>query len=184
MLVLHQTSDPSTDFLRVLYEGREGCTCLQGEDSRKKVESAFYHLKAGEPIMLLGHGTDAGLFRLERGKKGEQRDYRCYVGRSMAYCLRKHPVIGIWCHANLFAESFGLSGLFTGMVISQLDEARTYGVPTTEEELERENLLFASTLAKYLDAGIPFSEIPARMCAEIGDGPAVRKFNFNSLFAL
>ena len=45
----------------------------------------------------------------------------------MAYCLRRHPVIGIWCHANLFAERFRLHDLFSGMVISEMEEAHAYG---------------------------------------------------------
>ena len=158
MLVIHP-ADPTTDFLRVLYEGREGCRCLLGEESRNQVNGLLFHLPPGEPVMLLGHGSDAGLFR------GQSR----YVGRSMAFCLRRHPVIGIWCHANRFSEALGLSGLFSA---------------TTEKELERENLFFASALAGFLNAGLTYPEIVARMREAAGIGPAVRMFNFNSLYAI
>lgn len=177
MLIIHPTDD-STDFLRVLYEGRDGIRCLCGDESRKQLNRILFHLAPGEPIMMLGHGTDAGLFRLEEGA------YRCYIGRSMAYSIRKHPIIGIWCHANLFAEQFGLHGLFSGMIISDLQEAREYGVPATEEELHQENRLLAATLAGLLKAAVPYPEIPARMREAVGDGPAVRRFNYTSFYAL
>ena len=97
MLVIHP-SDRSTDFLRTLYEGREDVRLLSGKESRKELGSILFHLRPGERVMLLGHGTDAGLFRLE-----EDGEYRLYVGHSMAYALRKHPASGILCYAELFA---------------------------------------------------------------------------------
>lgn len=177
MLIIHPT-DPTTDFLRVLYEDMEDVRVIHGQhESRNELLSLLFH-RPGEPILLLGHGSDAGLFRLENGEN------RCYVGRSMAYCLRRHPVIGIWCHAHLFAERFRLHGLFSGMIISEMEEAHAYGFQTTEAELAQENLRFASTLSGFLRAGLPFREIPDRMKAAAGDGPAVRLFNYQSLFAL
>ena len=125
MLVIHP-ADTSTDFLRVLYEGREGIRLLRGYESRNEVNDILFHLPAGEAVMLLGHGSDAGLFRKQDGV------YSLYVGRSMAYCLRKHWVIGVWCHACLFAEQLRLHGLFSGMIVSEKDEAREYAMETTE----------------------------------------------------
>ena len=75
MLVIHP-SDQTTEFLRPLYEGREDVRLLSGKESRKELGSILFHLRPGERVMLLGHGIDAGLFRLEEG--GE---YRLYVGR-------------------------------------------------------------------------------------------------------
>jgi hypothetical protein len=70
------------------------------------------------------------------------------------------------------------------MIISEMEEAHAYGFQTTEAELAQENLRFASTLSGFLRAGLPFREIPDRMKAAAGDGPAVRQFNYQSLFAL
>lgn len=180
MLIIHQgIVDPSISFLQVLYEGLEDARCLCGSESRNQVNDILFHLLPGEPVMLLGHGTDAGLFRLEGG------EYRCYIGRSMAYCLRKHPIIGIWCHANKFAEQLHLHGVFTGMIISEYDEALQEGIHTSPAELEQENRLFASTLSELLRTSLPYSEIPARMREAVGaNDPAVRQFNYNSFYYL
>ena len=176
MLVVHPF-DPSTEFLDVLYDCQEGIRRLRGEESRNQLGSILYHLPHGESVMLLGHGSQSGLFRPEDGGNG------LYVGKSFAYTLRRHLVIGVFCHANLFAESIKLHGLFSGMIVSELEEALEYGIPTTARELERENRIFAKTLAGFLHAEVPYREIPTLMRASVGDeAPEVRKYNYNSLY--
>lgn len=162
-----------------MYEGLEGIRVLRGKESRNQLGSILYHLAPGEPVMMLGHGSPSGLFRLEDDGN------RLYIGKSAAYCLRKHPVIGIFCHADKFAQGNRLHGLFSGMIISELEEAREYGVHTTAEELEKENILFAKTLARLLGPGRPYTGIPSLMSAAVGEGaPGVRMFNYNSLNVL
>lgn len=177
MLVVHP-SDCSTDFLRALYQGMEGVDLRTGGESRNVLSSLLYHLPPGEPVMLLGHGNPDGLYRLEDGAP------MCYVGRSMRSLLRRHPLVGIWCHANLFAQENGLHGLFSGMVVSEMDEAREYGISTSREELESENRLFAAALRRLMDSGVPHLLVPSLMKDEVGEGPAVRVFNYSSLYYL
>ena len=177
MLVIHPI-DPTTSFLSVLYEDLEDVRILHGLESRNKLNQMLFHLRPGEPVMLLGHGSDAGLFRKQNGVN------TLYIGRSMAYCLRKHPVIGVFCHACIYAEQLRLHGLFTGMIISEMEEAQMYKMQTSVAELKRESRLFASTLAGFLRSGLPYSEIPIMMRRAIGDGPEVRDFNYRSVFDL
>ena len=177
MLVIHP-KDSSTDFLSALYENAEGVTCLRGEDSRKALTKILYHRPEGETFLLIGHGSPDGLFRKE------EDGYHCYVGRSMAYCLKRHPVIGVWCNANLFAEATGLHGLFTGMVISEMEEALQYEVRTTEEELERENAALAENYRRVLDEGGCFREMRDKLM-RLGDHDSeLTRFNYNSIYVL
>lgn len=178
MLVIHP-SDPSTAFLTGLYAGLSDVTCLTGGESRNCLTSFLFHRPVGEPLMLLGHGTDAGLFRLD-----EDGEYRRYVGRSMAYCLRKHPIIGIWCHANLFANEMHLHGLFSGMIVSEMDEAEEYGITCTPEELARENEKFVQNLKRILDSGVPLFSVPAAMRSLGCRESELEWFNYNSLYYL
>ena len=67
MTIIHP-KDSTTEFLRRIYEGGEGVVCYRGEESRKQMTSILYHLPKGETIMMLGHCTDRGLFRLEGGE--------------------------------------------------------------------------------------------------------------------
>lgn len=178
MLVIHP-SDRSTDFLRTLYEGREDVRLLTGRESRKELGSILFHLRPGERVMLLGHGTDAGLFRIE-----EDGEYRLYVGHSMAYALRKHPVIGIWCHADLFARKEHLHGLFSGMIVSEMNEAQEYGISCSQEDLDRENANLAEHLRALYDNGVPFQEIPDRLAEMDTARTLLTRFNYNNFFCL
>ena len=178
MLVIHP-SDRTTDFLRTLYEGREDVRLLTGKESRKELGSILFHLRPGERVMLLGHGTDAGLFRLE-----EDGEYRLYVGHTMAYALRKHPVIGIWCPADLFARKELLHGLFSGMIVSEMPEAQKYGIACTQEELDRENVNLAERLRVLFDHDVPFQEIPSRLAEMDTARTQLTRFNYNNFYCL
>ena len=178
MLVIHP-SDRSTDFLRTLYEGREDVRLLTGGESRKELGSIFFHLRPGERVMLLGHGTDAGLFRLE-----EDGEYRLYVGHSMVYALRKLPVIGIWCHADLFARKEHLHGLFSGMIVSEMNEAQEYNIVCSQEDLDCENSNLAERLRALFDEDVPYQQIPSRLVAMNAARTQLTLFNYNNFFCL
>ena len=109
--------------------------------------------------------------------------YRRYIGRSMAYSLKRHPVIGIWCHANAFAEMVGLHGLFTGMIISEMQEAIAYGVNTTAEELARENAHLAESLQVVIAEGGPFLQMRNRLVDLLGKPwTELTRFNYKSIY--
>ena len=129
--------------------------------------------------MMSGHGTDAGLFRLE-----EDGEYRLYVGHNMAYALRKHPVIGIWCHADQFARKEHLHGLFSGMIVSEMKEAQEYGIACSQEDLDRENANLAGHLKAVFDEDVPFHEIP-KLIAEMDTTQSqLTAYNHNSFYNL
>lgn len=178
MLVIHP-SDKTTDFLRALYEGREDVRLLTGGESRKELGSILFHLCPGERVMLLGHGTDAGLFRLE-----EDGEYRLYVGHTMAYALRRHPVIGIWCHADLFARKEHLHGLFSGMIVSEMHEAQEYGISCSLEELDRENANLTERMRALFDEEVLFRQIPSRLAAMDAARTQLTMFNYNNFYCL
>ena len=151
---------------------------LTGGESRKELGSILFHLRAGERVMLLGHGSPSGLFRLENG------EYRLYVGHTMVYALRKHPVIGIWCHADLFARKEQLHGLFSGMIVSEMNEAQEYGIACSQEELDRENANLAERLKALFDHDVPFQEIPSRLAGMDTARTQLTRFNYNNLYCL
>lgn len=181
MLVLHPTDD-TTKFLSVLYAGKAGVTVMTQADAPEAVRKAVHHLPSGEMLLLLGHGSDTGLF--SRSTEGEAFD-RIIFGHKHAYYMRgRSNIIGIWCNANLFAQKEHLHGLFSGMIISELEEAKEYGVETMQEELDRENALFAERLAALLEAGTQLKDIPEAMRALDKAKTPLTSFNYNNLFYL
>ena len=134
--------------------------------------------------MLLGHGSDKGLsFRKDDSK--DEFD-KVIVSHAHAYHLRKHGrnIVAVWCNADQFACAEGLHGLFTGMIVSELNEALLYQVETTQEELDRENVKLARRLRALLDERIPLSEIPKRMLAMDDVHSPLTTFNYKNFYYL
>lgn len=182
MLVIHP-KDKTTAMLSTLYNGLN-VQVLSSDCSTKEVNRLLHRISSQERIMLLGHGSDKGLFFRADDSKDEFD--RIIVGHSHAYHLRKHGnnIVAVWCNADLFARAEGLHGLFTGMIISELNEALQYDVVTTQEELETENVKLAQRLRNLLDEDIPLIEIPKRMLAMDDVHSPLTTFNYGSFYYL
>lgn len=176
MMVIHP-KDRTTAMLSTLYEGLE-VQVIDGDCSTKEMNHLLHHVSPQERIMLLGHGSDKGLFFRHDDSK-EVFD-RIIVGHPHAYHLRRHGgnIVAVWCNADRFARAEGVHGLFTGMIVSELSEALLYEVETTQEELDRENVKLAQRLRTLLDEGLPLSEIPKRMLALDDVRSPLTRFNY------
>ena len=182
MLVIHP-KDKTTAMLSALYEGLEAQVVAYNR-STKEVGHLMHHVSTQERIMLLGHGSDKGLFFREDDSKDEFD--KVIVGHSHAYYLRKHGgnIVAVWCNADQFARAEGLHGLFTGMIVSELSEALLYQVETTQEELDRENVKLATRLRTLLDERIPLNKIPKRILAMDDAHSPLTTFNYKNFFYL
>ena len=182
MLVIHP-KDKTTAMLSALYDGLEAQVVTDCR-STKEMGHLLHHVSTLERIMLLGHGSDKGLFYRADDSKDEYD--KVIVSHAHAYHLRKHGgnIVAIWCNADQFARAEGLHGLFTGMIVSELNEALLYQVETTQEELECENVKLAMRLRSLLDARIPMSEIPKRMLEMDDVHSPLTTFNYKNFYYL
>ena len=108
-LVIHP-EDYTTRFLTVIHEGHDDWTVITHDVSHKVLKE---QIKKHDRIIMLGHGTGWGL--LGHG--------RFVIDSSLVYLLREKDCVCIWCNANDFVEQYGLKGFYTGMIISEMDEA-------------------------------------------------------------
>ena len=180
MLVIHP-KDKTTTMLSALYEGLEA-QVVDDRRSTKEMGHLLHHVSTQERIMLLGHGSDKGLFyRADDSKEGFDK---VIVGHPHAYHLRKHGgnIVAVWCNADQFARAEGLHGLFSGMIVSELSESLLYQVETKQEELDRENVKLATRLRALLDAIIPLIEIPKRMLSMDDVHSPLTTFNYKNFF--
>lgn len=182
MLVIHP-KDKTTAVLTGLYEGLEVCL-LDNTHNNKVIEHHLNHTSKQERIMLLGHGSDKGLF----SRENDEQDVfdRLIIRHSHAYYLRKHGanIVAVWCNADLFARTERLHGLFTGMIISELSEALMYDVETTQEELDRENVKLVNRLRTLLDEGVSLRDIPQRMLEQDDAHTPLTEFNYKNFHYL
>ena len=180
MLVIHPT-DRTTEMLSILYEGLEA-RLIKADCSNKEMGHLLHRTSPSERIMLLGHGSDKGLY-YRKNDKEEDFD-GIIVGHPQAYYLRKHcgGIIGIWCHAVEFAKKEGLHGLFSGMIISEMSEAEENGVVTDKESMEQTNRIMFIQLRRLLDDGTPLHEIPERLKALDATQSDLSRFNYERFY--
>jgi hypothetical protein len=136
-LVIHK-SDPSTDFLKAIYEGK-GCKVISGDIRR---EDLMEKIKKFPRIFMLGHGAPHGLF-----------GPGYIIGDEFGPLLRQKTGLYVWCHAVEYAHHHKLSGLVSGMFISEVGEAAYMGIKATQREVDASNAAFAQAVRRYLDTG-------------------------------
>ena len=175
MLVIH-ANDPTTRVLSRLYESREDfCLRLDEHSSNAAIIGA---VKNTDSVMMLGHGNHFGLFSIP-DKKGQYR--RHLVDSRHVQFLRRKPCIGIWCYANEFAKQYGLQGLFSSMIISELHEAEENNIPATKEEIDTEMEKFVARL-KFCIETYGLHDVPARMLELDDIHSPLTEFNYNNLY--
>lgn len=171
-LIIHP-EDPSTDFLKSLYLGEEALTGNMGNAHLRR------QLQNSDEIWLLGHGCgEFGLLDM-KSRFGVLN----IVGSQHVQFLRDKLVVGIFCNANMFAERYGLTGLFTGMVISEMQEALDWNVPVTIGELLDGNMYFANNLNYCIKECSSLKEVPEMMRGFIKENSSpLERFNYESVF--
>ena len=94
MLVIHP-KDKTTAMLSALYDGLEAQVVADCR-STKEIGHLLHHISTQERIMLLGHGSDKGLFFREDDSKDEFD--KVIVSHAHAYHLRKHGgnIVAVW----------------------------------------------------------------------------------------
>jgi len=175
MIVIH-ANDPTTKVLSLLYQQREDLKMLVTE--RHCSSDVQRAIRSDSVVMMLGHGNEYGLFS-KPNKYGKFE--RFMITDRHVQFLRDKTCIGLWCHANLFAERYGLHGLFSGMIISELQEAIDYNIAATKEEIDREMLTFTLRLKDCIEK-FGLKETPLRM-RDLDDLKSeLTTFNYNNLF--
>lgn len=139
-LVIH-LADPTTDFLRTIYDG-SGYQVITGKIGRQELLQA---IESHDRIYMLGHGAPSGLF-------GPGYSIDDDFGPALA---KKSDGLYIWCNADQYAIRNKLTGIVSGMFISEVGEAAMYGIHVMQAEIDRSNNLFSKAVREYLDHGHP-----------------------------
>ena len=136
-LVIHPT-DPSTDFLKPIYEHLE-CNVLSSAHACRP-SNITKMIQNHVRIIMLGHGYPGGMY----GHK------RIVINSDHSYALKDKDIYAIWCMADQFFQSNNLTGVCTGMIISEPLEAIFFKVDYVQEELDESNILFADSVKQAI----------------------------------
>lgn len=136
-LVIHP-KDKTTDFLSSIYDGKDW-NVITENPSNSLLKS---QIKNHDRIVMLGHGTQYGLI----GHK------RLIINSTLVYLLRDKITVCIWCNADQFVKKYDLKGLYTGMIISEYEEALDWSIYQPDDrDILTSNLLFAKAVSKSID---------------------------------
>lgn len=113
-LVIHP-DDRSTDFLKIIYENHlDDWTIIN--DCFITKEELIKQIKDHDRIIMMGHGTPSGLLNPKK--------WNLLINDDFAELLKTKETISIWCHSDQYFRKHKIKGFHTGMIISEVSEAR------------------------------------------------------------
>jgi hypothetical protein len=152
-LIIHP-EDPTTTFLDPIYAGIPNQTRIQGNRSKEEVLGL---IQGHDRVLMMGHGTSLGL--LSMGKfQVNSFGWPTYIidEKAVELLQAKKDSLFIWCHADQYVSEFDLAGFFTGMFVSEVGEAITYGLPKVSQvQVDESNACFAEVVSQCLHLPIP-----------------------------
>jgi hypothetical protein len=175
MLVIHIISKEDTNDFSGIYEGLKNATVLINP---KKSDCKRAIINEKERIVFIGHGTEWGLLN--------QRLDGFMVDSRMVQFLRGKDIIGIWCNASNFADRYDLTGFFTSMFISNSEELVNCGFQTfdgCDEEIKRQNKIFASRINQFLTANTPSKEWAMKLYNSLENEEKFVYYNYEAMYS-
>lgn len=165
-LVIHP-KDYTTKFLSVIYDDKDWdiITTNVSKSYLKK------QIKSHDRIIMLGHGTELGLIGFDH----------FIIDSTYVYLLRDKHCICIWCNADMFFTKYKLKGFYTGMIISDLDESYYFNIPTTLDNIDYSNELFAKSIKDSIDSDDMLLEVKSIYHS---DDNSIILFNMDNIFSM
>lgn len=141
-LVIHP-QDASTDFLKLIYADKPNWTIVNRCDISK--QELYKLVKKHDRIIMMGHGCPSGLFN--------PKTYNLLIDYSFVPLFKDKETISIWCHSDKFFRPYKLKGFHTGMIISEVSEARYVlgDTPLDKEQTLYNMETFARIINKCID---------------------------------
>lgn len=176
-LIIHP-EDSSTKFLEVIYKDLPNKTVITGgipPDRLKEMMEDF------DRIMMMGHGGPSGLFSINKFPKTGG----LVIDDSHVEILQsKQDSVFIWCNADRFVMKNELSGLFSGMFISEVGEAYYCGLPGTGQDIvDESNYGFCEIMGQCIHEPQEIAyKILLEKYGEIAKDNPVAFYNYNRLY--
>lgn len=135
-LVIH-CQDPSTVMLKQIYADKNWDVLNDGSIVPEELEQL---LQSHSRIIMLGHGTAAGLINIQYSEGGSSN----VINSSNAKFLKDKKLFVIWCNADKFfnTHNIGKGQFITGNMPSEVWECRMAGCGGISSQLMLENITY------------------------------------------
>ena len=174
MLVIHIISTEDTRDFSGIYDGLDATILINPTASECKRAI----IDETDKIVLIGHGTEYGL--LNQRLDGYIIDYQ------MVQFLRNKNIIGIWCNASNFANRYDLTGFFTSMFISNVQELIDCGFQTfdnCDEIIRMQNQIFASRINQLLSTHTPSRDWATILFDSLDNEERFVYYNYEAMYS-
>ena len=139
-LIIHP-KDTSTVFLEPIYEKIDNKTVIQKDCS---FEQLINLIETHDRIMMMGHGSPDGLFSIGNFDEGYVIDKNI-----VDFLKKKKECFYLWCNADKFVEKYQLNGFYSGMFISEVNEANFCNVNANQQLVDESNNSFSKIVSKW-----------------------------------
>lgn len=178
MIIIHiDTQDDTFDFHHI-YDGFRGIYLYNPTRASIDLALSEHYM---DTVLLIGHGSRDGLFGVEEGSMAIDKDN--------VDLLRDRTVIGVWCYAAEFADIYNLTGFFTSMYISNMQEALMFNLyrgedeDITDETIRNENIRFSIALHDLIRDNVPVSEWVGQLQDQCNKMVPFVVFNHEALYS-
>ena len=172
VLIIHP-EDKSTDFLKLIYEGKDYDVINSCDVTDKEIRAA---IKKHDKIIMMGHGIGSGLLNPRHGG--------LIINDSHADLLREKETVSIWCYSDRYFRRNEIPGFHTGMIISEvLEEMFVLGyAPLDRDELLNNMEYFATIVGECIDGSADWMK--KYILSKYNDDDPVTEFNRNNIIVL
>lgn len=147
-LVIHP-KDSSTVFLKPIYENISEKTVLEKDISPKNLCEL---VKKSERVIGMGHGSPNGLFSVDMFLGWDRLSFFAIGDEHAEFLREKDQNIYIWCHADQFVIRHDLKGFYSGMFISEVEEAVYCGLKNVVKKMVSEsNRVFSEVVGEHIN---------------------------------
>ena len=175
-LIIHP-KDPSTDFLKPIYANIKNKTVITGGIEKRDLDQL---IKRYGRILILGHGSPAGLFSVGRFPNS----WGYIIDDVSAMYLRGKQTVCIWCNADEYVFKNKLKGLYTGMFISEMSETDQFlTVDVSQDMIDDSNDCFATVIGENINE--PLYTVFERLVKGYGElvkTNPVARYNYQRLY--
>jgi hypothetical protein len=177
-LIIHP-EDETTKFLLGIYEDISNKTVVSGGVNQEELVKL---IKEHDRVMMMGHGSPNGLFKVGNFPSFEET---FVIDKNHVQLLNeKEENVYIWCHADKFVNYYELKGFYTGMFISEVDEAYYCGLPgTTQDIVDESNYGFTNIIKNHINENRnEIHENVKKEYAVLSENNPVALYNYNRLY--
>ena len=184
LLVIHP-DDESTRVLSVIYADLKDAVVVTKEKSRAELHALA---KDANVVFCLGHGTNLGLLAV--GQFGDKVEHCVESSFVPAFkSKRTRGLLFIWCNADAWVAGFPKLRrvFFSGMFVSDAEEAYIASLPMDNALIEQSNVSFCEIVRKHIGLLCvgDIADFHARVVAEyreIAKNNPIASFNCDRLY--